>query len=120
MAGTINMEEHWICWMSDPPETIATVEEINHFNARGMRRVYRRGDHFDQNHDFQMDIWMGRDGRLLMRCWSACSEIDWRSFEIKGVDISKIPGSYKEKELQCSWVPRAVRNAYGEWIQQEF
>ena len=114
------MEGALIHWESDPPDIDAKAEAIDDFNARGMRLVYGRGDHFGRHHTFYMDIWIAHDRRLLMRCWSRCGDIDWRSFEIKGVDTSEIPELDKKKGLQDSWVPEAARNAYCEWIQEEF
>ena len=89
------MEGNLTYWESDAPDTDAVVSEIEHFDARGMRRVYGRGDHFGRNWSFNMDIWKTRDERLLMRCWSRCEDIDWRSFEIKGVDLAEISESPK-------------------------
>ena len=106
-------------WMSVAPETEATVEEIGHFNARGMRRVFGCGVHCGRHYNFQMDIWITRDKRLMMRCWPPCKGIDWRSFEIKGIDVSKIPKPDKEKGLQDSWVPEAARNEFDEWLEDE-
>lgn len=114
------MEDVLMYWDSDSPVTGATVEEISHFNARGMCLVYGRSDHLGRHHTFHMDIWMDHNRRLLMRYWSRCEDIDWRSFEIKGVDTSEIPVPDKNKGLQDSWVPKAARNAYYEWIQEEF
>jgi len=114
------MEDVLIYWDSDPPVTAATAEEIDHFDARGMRLVYGRGDHFGRHHSFHMDIWMANNRRLIVRCWSRCGDIDWRSLDIKGVDTSEIPVPDKKKGFQDSWVPEAARNAYCEWIQEEF
>jgi len=107
-------------WESDAPDTDALVSEIEHFDARGMRRVYGRGDHFGRHCSFNMDIWKTRDGRLLMRCWSRCEDIDWRSFEIKEVDLAEISESPKCTGFIESWVPGAVRQAYDQWISEEF
>lgn len=114
------MQKALIHWDSDPPRTDAEVEPIDHFDARGMRLVYRRGDHFGRHTNFNMDIWMTRAGRLLMRCWSRCQDIDGRSFEIKGLDTPEIPEPAKNAGLQDSWVPDAVRKTYNEWIREEF
>jgi hypothetical protein len=114
------MKETLICWDTDPPVIDALVEQINHFNARGMRRVYIRGDLFGRGYNFQMDIWLTRNGRLLMRCWSRCSDIDGCSFEIKGMATTAIPWGEKETELQESAIPGAVREAYDEWVKGEF
>jgi len=112
--------ENTLPWESDVPDTDAIVSEIEHFDARGMSRVYGRGDYFGRHWYFNMDIWRTRDGRLLMRCWSRCNEIDWRSFEIKGVDLSKISEHPKCMGFPDSWVPKAVRQAYEQWITEEF
>ena len=114
------MKEGLTYWNSKAPDTDVKVEEIDHFDARGMRLVYGRGDHFSRHTNFNMDIWMTRAGRLLMRCWSRCQEIDGRSFEITGLDTSKIPEPVKKVGLQDSWVPDAVRKTYNEWIRAEF
>ncbi|MCK5838972.1 MAG: hypothetical protein KAG99_03940 [Bacteroidales bacterium] len=113
------MEETLTHWDSDPPDTDAKVEEIDHFDARGMRLAYGRGDHFGRHYTFNMDLWMPRTGRLLMRCWSRCQDIDGRSFEIKGLDTSEIADSIKAAGLHDSWVPDVVRKTYDEWIQEE-
>lgn len=107
-------------WDSEPPAADADVREIEHFDARGMHRVYGRGDHLGRHHTFNMDIWKTRKGRLLMRCWSRCDEIDWRSFEIKGVDQGMIPKDAKTTGFPDSWVPESARNAYEDWIEEEF
>ena len=114
------MRDAVTCWDSEAPATDAQVEEIEHFDARGMHRVYGRGDQFGRHHKFNMDIWRTRDGRLLMRCWSRCEDIDWRSFEIRDMDIVGIPQSGNTFGFEDSWIPRAVRGAYDEWIQNEW
>lgn len=92
-------------WESEIPATVATVEEIDHFDARGMQRVYGRGDHFGRHHSFNMDIWMARNGRLLMRYWSRYCDIDRRSFEITGVDLGGIPERQVTSPYEESWIP---------------
>lgn len=114
------MEGTLTSWESDAPDADAVVSEIEHFDARGMRRVYGRGDHFGRYRSFNMDIWKTRDGRLLMRCWSRCKNIDWRSFEIKGVELAEISERVKCTGFLESWVPWPVRQAYEQWITEEF
>ncbi|MCX6996917.1 MAG: hypothetical protein NTV49_07490 [Kiritimatiellaeota bacterium] len=109
-----------ICWGSKSPAAVARTEEIEHFDARGMRRVYGRGDHFGHRCTFNMEIWKTHDGRLLMRCWSWREDYDWRSFEIKGLDTTVIPEKNKKTGFQESWVPKSTRNAYEQWIREEF
>ena len=97
-----------------------SVDDVDHFDARGMLRVYGRGDHFTGYCTFNLDIWLTKDDRLLMRCWSRYMDIDGRSFEIKGLDTSKIPKPEKNKVLDELWVPDVVRKTYEEWIQAEY
>lgn len=107
-------------WDSNPPGNDAELQAIDHFDARGMRIVYGRGDHFGPNHKFHMAIWMTRSKRLMMRFWSYCQDIDGRSFEIKGLNTSDVAESGKKAGFQDSWVPHVVRNAYDQWIEEEF
>ena len=109
-----------IDWTSDPSETPVVMSAIEHFDARGMRRVYGRNDHFGRHRSFNMDIWETRNGRILMRCWSRCEDIDWHSFEIKGVDTAKIPKHPKGEGFDDSWIPGMVRQAYDQWINEEY
>ena len=113
------MEDVFSHWGSDPPTVDVDMLAIDHFDARGMRRVYGRGDQLGDLGSFNMDIWKTHDRRLLMRCWSRCEDIDWRSFEIKGVDVVDIPRGDRMTGFQDSWVPVAARMAYDQWIQEE-
>ncbi len=121
------MDDDLILWRSDAPQSEATVEWIEHFDARGMRRVYGRGDWFGRHHSFNMEIWLAHDGHLLMRCWSRCGEIDGRSFCITGIDLSKTakrrmhdPHQDGWAGFDDAWVPAAVRHAYEQWVTDEF
>jgi hypothetical protein len=109
-----------VSWDSAAPKRAVVVEEIDYFTARGMTRVYGRGDQFGKRPSFNMDIWKTSDGRLLMRCWSRSNEIDGRSFEIKGVDTAALPLKDKDDGFFLStWIPKAVRESYQQWIQDE-
>ena len=109
-----------IYWDSEESTANVAVEEIDHFVARGMRRVFGRGDQFGRYRTFNMDIWRDRSGRLLMRCWSQNKDVDWRSFEIKGIELSRIPDFDSSHGCQDAWLPRTVRDAYEEWIREEY
>ena len=113
------MEDGVISWNSDSPPADAAVEEVGHFSARGMSWVYGRGDHFGRHHSFNMDIWRGRDG-LMMRCWSRCQGIDWQSFQIRLAGPTVLQQPDKGQAALDSWIPRAVRHAYEQWIRYEF
>jgi hypothetical protein len=94
------------------------VKSIGHFNARGMRRVYGRGDIFpldgQQTYKRNMDVWLTREGRLLARFWALGSEVDDESFEIIG--LSHPPVREKEEGLSDEWVPQRLRNEYKAWV----
>ena len=111
------MKKWVLSWDSEFPQSAATLEEIDHFNARGMRRVYGRGDTFPERRTFNMDIWKDKHDRLVMRFWSRNIDVDWESYEIMGLDACSIPTLVSKSELVDSWVPKAVRNAYEDWIQ---
>ena len=104
------MEDAWALWDSEAPAIDAQVEEIEHSDARGMQRVYGRDDHFGSHCAFKMDIWRTREGRVLMRCWSRCQDIAWRSFEIKGLDLAAIrQGGSRAPFSEESWILQSVR-----------
>lgn len=106
-------------WSFRPRKVAAKVERCAHFDARGMAFVFGRGDHFSSRRTFNMDIWMTRDGRLLMRFWSRSMDIDGRSFEISGVNTAGIPANLPGTVWDEKWIPKAVREAYDKWIQEE-
>jgi hypothetical protein len=91
---------------------------IDHFDARGMRRVYGRCDHCGRGPAFYMDVWLTRSGRVLARFWSRSSEVDGVSFEIVGVSRTP-PASGKKYELDELWVPQCLRDEYDNWILSE-
>ena len=95
------------------------VNFIDHFDARGMRRVYGRGDHFGKGHAFNMDVWLTRSGRLLARFWARRDEVDWLSLEIIGFAHTPPPKN-KKRETNEDWVPQCVRDKYDRWITSEF
>jgi hypothetical protein len=95
------------------------IEMIDYFDARGMKRVYGRSDYYGRHRTFNMDIWATSSGRLFMRFWSRCYDIDGRSFEIFGIDVAKsiILPHY---EMVDDWLPYIVREAYDTWIEDEW
>ena len=114
------MDDILVVWESSAPSGDASVEEVASFDARGMRPVFGRGDHFGRHYNFHMDIWRTRKGRLFMRCWSRCNDVGGRSFEIKGVNVADIPPRDDKTGFQELWIPLAVRNAYASWIRAEW
>jgi hypothetical protein len=105
-----------VLWESKASESSVILEACEPFDARGMRPVYGRGDHFGRAPTYHMDIWRDRRGRLFMRFWSRSDEIDWQSFEVKGLDIGSIPEREREHCFVDCWLPQAVRDAYENWV----
>ena len=91
----------------------AALSEIEYFSARGMRRVYGRGDHYKEGRTFNMDIWRDRDNRLLVRFWGRSDDVDDESWEIIGVpDAHRLSGPPFDER----WVPECLRRQYDMWV----
>lgn len=94
-------------WESNPPRNSPIqIEYIDHFDARGNRRVYGRSDTFPSKGSFNLDIWCDRRGRLLARFWSRSMDVDGRSLEITGLSPQKIPERESNVAFQTAGVPR--------------
>ena len=91
------------------------VEEIDHFDARGKRRVYGRGDIFDRL-ALNMDIWRSRNGRLFVRFWSRSKEVDWRSYEIVGLLDIESHEDTPTSGFSEEWIPECLREEYNDWV----
>lgn len=104
-------------WDSDSPEFKAIIEEIDHFDARGMRHVFGRRDCFVKYRAFHMDIWLNKSEKLFMRFWARSRYVSSLSFKISGVEVSIIPA--KKLHLVCDdyWIPKSVRHAYNDWLE---
>ena len=98
-------------WESEPPTgSSSRVEEIDHFDARGMRRVYGRGDHFVRL-VFNLDVWRSRNGRLFVRFWSRSKGISWCSFELLGTKVPDVTFPSSDH-----WIPECLREQYDDWV----
>ena len=107
-------------WDSDPPPTTGvSLKHIDWFDARGMRRVYGRGDHCGRM-TFNMDVWRNRDGRLMARFWSRNAEVDGRSIEVVGILPNAIPDRAADSAFSDVWIPEPLRQEYEDWIQDEW
>ena len=120
ITTTMTSADSSCLWESDLPEFDATIEEIDHFDARGLCRVYGRGDRFMKNRTYNMDIWLDKTGNLMMRFWTRSEYIPWRSFEIRNFDLSKIPEMKYPPAFDEHWIPKSVRESYEEWVYEEF
>jgi hypothetical protein len=98
------------------------VKRIRNFDARGMTYVYGQGDHFGDRMSFHMNAWRTRGGRLLVRFWSRRAVLKRISNEILGLPASRQPTASLPDtgdNFDSSWIPRALRKEYHEWIVGE-
>lgn len=91
---------------------------IGHFDARGMRRVYGRGDHFG-SWTANMDVWRTRDRRVLARFWSRSHDVDTCSCEVFGLTVPDFDAEHVPADGE-RWIPRCLRDAYDNWVISEF
>ena len=105
---------HWDTVRPAPAAHIS-LEEIGRFGARGMRRIYGRGDRFSGLPALNMDIWRAKSGRVFVRFWSRGSYVDWRAYELHGLVVPVAPsgGAVSDHE---ALVPAVVRDEYDEWV----
>jgi len=71
---------------------------------------------------FHIDTWRTRSDRLLVRFWSRRAVFKRISYEIFGLPASRQPtASLPETggDVDSSWIPRALRKKYHEWIVGE-
>jgi hypothetical protein len=92
------------------------MKHIDHFDARGLKRVYGRGDDFGRHRKFNMDVWLARSGRLLARFWSRSSDIDSMSLEIIGCSRTPAAASKRCEIDNEWWIPQRLRDEYDDWI----
>ena len=110
-----------ISWDTDPPpKSRIRIEYIRSFNARGMRRVFGRGDRFGRRAAFNMDVWRDRKGNLFARFWSRDAEVDDLSLAIHGIHTDSIPKPSDGPVFSDAWLPQAFRNRYEQWITGEW
>ena len=102
-----------------PRKSQARIEYIDAFDARGMRRVYGRGDHFGRKAALKMDIWRDKRGQLFARFWSRNSEVDELSIAIHGIRTDSIPKPHKGAAFSDVWIPKVVRDEYTDWMTSE-
>lgn len=101
-----------------PTDSSIHLEFIDHFDARGKRRVYGRGDYFGRM-GLHMDVWQSRDGRLFVRFWSRSRKVDWYSYEIIGLPDSKQRCLEEATEFSEHWIPECLREEYDNWVLSE-
>ena len=113
----LKRSSNFVWWDTKRPSRAGnlSLEDIGSFNARGMRRIFGRGDMFPGLPGYNMDIWVARNGRVLIRFWSRGSYVDPCSFELHGLVVPAATLS-GEKQLDEGVVPAIVRDRYDEWV----
>lgn len=101
-----------------PSKAGISVVMIEEFDARGMRRIFGRGDHFDRR-VFHMDLWQARSGRLFARFWSRGCDMERLSFEIIGFPPKRPIEKYETCGDNEHWVPECLRREYDRWVISE-
>jgi hypothetical protein len=96
---------HWEHSIQHDPQV--KLDDIEHFSARDMHRVYGRADHIDKR-TLNLDLWKTKDGRVLARFWSRSQEVDPESWEVIGQPDVGPPGE--------QWVPLCLRQRYESWV----
>lgn len=106
-------------WDSEGPiGSSIRIEGIDHFDARGKRRMYGRGDQFGRL-VLNMDVWLSRDGRLFVRFWSRNEDVDWYSYEIVGLVDIESHYDTSPPEFGEHWIPECLREEYDNWVASE-
>ena len=111
-------------WEHEPAQSVGiAIIEIANFSARGMRRIYGRGDRFGSR-AFNMDIFINRATRMLVRFWSRADEVASESWELFGLKPKTLPracgeaGAEKPDEPE-RLIPVVLREKYDSWIIRE-
>ncbi len=108
-----------VCWdEKGPNQPGISLEIIDAFDARGMRRIYGRGDHYGRR-TFNMDIWQARGGGLFARFWSRNYDVEWCSFEIIGFPAKRLTQKHEMCGDNEHCVPECLRREYESWVISE-
>jgi len=100
-----------------------TLEFIDPFHARGMRRLQAFGVRFAGSRKvYRCDIWAAKDGRLLVR-YNCPTESDYdEAHEICGLKASDLSQTNLDSnpmepdDVWLPWVPQCVRDRWVLWL----
>jgi hypothetical protein len=109
--------------MANRNESAITLEFIDRFHARGMRRLHAFDVRFaGRRQVYRGEIWAARNGRLLVR-FQCPTESDYdEAHEIRGLtapDLSQSDlGSTRTEadDIWLPWVPQCVRDRWDLWL----
>jgi hypothetical protein len=85
------------------------------FSARGMRRIYGRGDHFPRL-SCGMVIFLRRDARVFVRFYSPGLRETYRTYELLGLKLRTLP--QRGAPLGDDCVPEVLRDLYEGWVEE--
>ena len=109
--------------MVEPAEPIVSVDFIERFHARGMRRLHSLDVQFTgKRRVFRRDIWAAKDGRILVR-FRCPTESDYdETLVIIGLTLRDLTKADLEAIGTESaddwppWVPDCVRDRWDLWF----
>jgi hypothetical protein len=109
--------------MANRADSAITLEFIDRFHARGMRRLHAFDVRFaGRRQVYRGEIWATKDGRLLVR-FNCPTESDYdEAHEIRGLkasDLSQTDINSNPKEADdvwLPWVPQCVRDRWDLWL----
>jgi len=104
-------------------EKLPSLEVIDHFHARGMRRLHAFDVRFAKRRQvYSGEIWAAKDGRLLVR-FHCPTESDYdESHKIVGMTASDLPAAglnsveTQPDDVWLPWVPQCVRDGWELWL----
>ena len=97
-----------VMWDEDAQQDAGVkLDAVEAFSARGMTRLYGRGDHFG-GRTLNLDLWRAGDGRVLARFWSRSNEVDDESWAVTGGQTD----AHGEQQ-----VPQCLRDQYEAWAR---
>jgi hypothetical protein len=109
--------------VAKPSKSVGSFEFIERFHARGMRQLHALDVRFaGERRVFQREIWVAKDGRLLVR-FRCPTESDYdEALEIKNLTLRDLTQSDLDATGDESaddwprWVPECVRAEWDLWL----
>ena len=113
-------KRHFLDWAEPPASAPAVVlEDIKHFDARGMKFVWGTGVSFPVvrgSFTIKMACWKNKQDEILIRMSTNARGSDTRSFRMTGVSKPKLA---RAEHWPVRWIPSVVRREFEEWVADE-
>lgn len=94
----------------------AHLEELEDFDARGMRSIFGRVDQFPGLPAFHLDLWLAKGNRVFVRFSSRGSYVGRCSYELHEFKITRETIDGVARYDREALTPPIVRIAYDEWL----